>query len=197
VLDLAKAVGEFESLRDAAECVAIDFDVPRTLQGSHLKNPDGLPVPPACDDPLALLVRSGVWATLSIHAQRLIPVFLGLGIWDDGDWDCIVTVANRALMRYGHIASFTNISVGVAELERVGWLMRMEPRGRGAMPIKGAMPYHLTPLSERVRELADATAPAFGDAIRKEKSERKRKRQEREQHLLLQQKRFRQRGRRP
>jgi len=57
------------------------------------------------------------------------------------------------------------------------------PHTRGNAPINGTAQYRLTPLSRSVRELADLTAPGFGDAIRKEKAVRKLKQQGRERVL--------------
>jgi len=186
VVDLMMHIGNFSSARDAVLCFASDlrsFDVPTIPKGSHLKNPDCLIVPPACEDPICLLVLSGVWADLSVTAQRLIPVLLNLGRWEESGSDCTIRISYRAMMRYSGIESPNAIKDVLDELENIGWLVRLGSPQRGESPIKGTAEYRLTPLSQGVMELANKMAPQFGAAIQAAKAARKRQRQEREQRL--------------
>ena len=177
VLEMVKDYGDLDSLSTAAECIANMFeDVPYKPKGSHLNNPKGLAVPPACDDPLALLIKSGLWAKLPVPVQRLIPVLLDFGTWEDGNWDCLLTISNRAMMTYSGIGTFTSIKPSLLKLEEMGWLEILDSP-RGDSPIKGTGRYRITPLSERVRKLADEHAPGFGDDIKAQKAFRKRERQ--------------------
>jgi hypothetical protein len=183
VLDMVKDYGHFDSLLDAAECIAIDFAVPRIEKGSHLHNPESATVPPTCEDPIALLVCTGVWSELPTPTQRLIPVLLSLATWTDDHAAGTVTLSYRAMMTYSGMNNHTSIRQALIELERIGWLEVLDSPSRGESPIKGTGRYRLTPLSQRVRDLADRTAPGFGDAIKADKADRKRKRVERAREL--------------
>lgn len=183
VLTMVKDYGHFDSLLEAAECIAIDFDVPRIAKGSHLNNPDCQVVPPACEDPIALLVSSGVWSELPTPTQRLIPVLLSLATWTDDHSPGIITLSYRGMTTFSGMNNHTSIRQALTELERIGWLEVLDSPSRGESPIKGTGRYRLTPLSQRVRDLADRTAPGFGDAIKADKADRKRQREERAREL--------------
>jgi DNA-binding HxlR family transcriptional regulator len=189
VIDMLMDIGNFGSQLTAVLCFERElssFAVPTIRRGSHLKNPDALDVPPALKEPLALLIRSGVWATLSVPVQRLIPVFLALTDWDDGNLEGTLRLSNRAMMRYSAIGTFTSISQALTELERIGWVTRLESTRRGNSQIEDTAGYRITPLSDAVKELAISTSPTFGEAIKAEKAIRKRKREERSRVLQSQ-----------
>jgi hypothetical protein len=183
VLNMVKDYAPFDTLLEAAECVAIDFDVPRIAKGSHLNNPDCQVVPPACEDPIALLVCTGVWSELPTPTQRLIPVLLSLATWTNDHSSGIITLSYRGMMTFSGINNYTSIRQALTELQGMGWLEVLDSPSRGESPIKGTGRYRLTPLSERVRDLANRTAPGFGDAIKAEKADRKRQREERAREL--------------
>jgi DNA-binding HxlR family transcriptional regulator len=186
VVDMMMHMGIFREPLQAVQYFAPalrPFDVPTIAKGSHLKNPDCQTVPPACDDPITLLVVPGLWCGLSVTTQRLIPVLLALSKWEELGSHRPIRLSYRAMMRYSGIESPNAIKAALDELEGMGWLERIESPPRGNSPIKDTAEYSLTPLSARVKELADDNAPKFGAAIVAEKPARKRKRQEREQHL--------------
>jgi hypothetical protein len=178
VLDMVQYVGGLDR-QEAAECVAHYFHVPRIAMGSRFKNPDCFPEPPACKDPIRLLVSSGIWASLSVCAQRLIPVFLALAEWEEFV-ECSKHMPYRTMTRYSGIKSPNAIKSALDELEKIGFLRRLESRTRGASPIKEAGEFVVTPLSEKLKQLADGTAPKFGAEIKSEKAARKQQRQERQ-----------------
>lgn len=183
VLEMVQDCG-FDSLTEAAECVAAFYEVPRKPRGSHLNNPLAETVAPACEDPLALLVKSGVWSNLTVPTQRLIPVLLTFAQLEIGSADHLVLQLSYGAMKtYSGIGGDNSVSKALKELVKIGWIERLEPRARGNSPIEATAQYRLTPLSANVRGLANATAPGFGDAIRKQKAVRKRQRQEREREL--------------
>jgi hypothetical protein len=189
VIDMLMDIGNFDSPLTAVQCFARElssFSVPNIPKGSHLNNPDALNVPPALKEPLALLVRSGVWSTLPVPVQRLIPVFLELTEWGDGVLEGTLYISNRAMMRYSGIGSFTSISQALTKLESMGWATRLEATLRGDSPIEATKLYRVTPLSETVRQLAISTSPTFGDTIKADKAIRKRQREERSRVLQSQ-----------
>jgi hypothetical protein len=179
VVDMVKKFGGFGTLPDTGECVATFFTVPRIRKASHLNNPKGESVPPDCRDPLALLVKSGLWSQLSVPVQRLIPVLLKLPKWEDGRSECVHRISNRAMMQFTGIGTFTGISEAMTDLAAIGWLERLQLRRRGGSLVYDTAQYRLTPLSAPVRKLADDTAQKFSQKIREEQVLRRQNRQER------------------
>jgi hypothetical protein len=180
VLDMVQDFGGFGELSDAAEYISCHYpNAPRKSKASYLKNPTGEHVPPGCRNPWTLLITSGIWSDLSVPSQRLIPVFLQRSNWRD-DEECVFHFSNRAMMRYSGIGTFTGISEALAELKAIGWLERLPVRQRERSPEREIAGYRLTPLSQRLRKFADATATKFGATIFQEKAIARRKRQERE-----------------
>jgi hypothetical protein len=174
VLDMVREFDRIEDLTDAAECIAFYFPIiPEISPGSHLRNPTWDDVPPGCKDPLILLTASGIWAQLTVPAQRLIPVSLAFASKNE---ESTVRVSYRALQRYSGIESPNSIRAAVTELEAIGFLKRRPLRARGNSPVKETAEYYVTPLSDRLREFANRISPQFGDAILIEKATRRQKR---------------------
>jgi hypothetical protein len=186
VVDLLMHVGDFSDPLVAVRYFAPElasYQVPTIPKGSHLKNPQGLPVPPACDDPLRLLVVSGVWATLSETTQRLMPVFLALTDWRAENPKPEFELSYRAMTRFSGVKSPNAINESLDNLTSIGWMERIAQSPRGKSPIKDTAWYRLTPLSDRVRAAADANAPKFAKAIKDEKAVRKQEREDRKRQL--------------
>jgi hypothetical protein len=165
------------------ETFAHDLNVPYISKGSHRRNPDCQPVPPACDDPISLLVVSGVWQNLPVTAHSIIPALLALADWHPDEPRPTLRVGYRTITRYSSVKSPNAIKKTLDELEGIGWLERLPPDARGDSPIKNTAAYRLTPLSERIRQLADVTSPGFGKQIVAEKEKQRLRRQNRKQQL--------------
>ena len=180
VVDLLMHVGGFDSPRIAALCFASDLDVPTIARGSHLNNPDCQVVPPTCEDPIGLLILTGVWSALPEPVKSLMPVLLKLAKWSDSDNEPTLHISYGAMMTYSGMSSPNVISKALTEMARIGWLERLESPPRGDSSVKPAASYRLTPLSDRVMDRANATAPLFGAKILTQKAARKVKRQARE-----------------
>jgi len=185
VIDMLVDIGNFDSQLTAAQCFASELNAPKIPKGSHLKNPDALAVPPALKEPLALLIRSGVWANLSVPVQRLIPVLLEFTEWEEECLEGTLRLSYRAMMRYSGIGTFTSINPALAELEGIGWATRLDATRRGESPIKNTAVYRITPLSDAVKKLATSVSGEFGEAIKAEKAESKRKREARSRMLAI------------
>ncbi len=183
VLDMVKCFGRFETLRDAAECVAAYYpDMPRKAKASYLNNPRGEPVPPGCVNPNSLLVTSGIWGELSTPSQKLIPVLLAFYKQDSA---APFPLSQRAMMQYSGIGSFTGISEALTELKAVGFLERLPVRRRERSPEKETARFCVTPLSQRLRDFADITAQRFGATIFQEKAIAREKRRQRNLKWML------------
>jgi hypothetical protein len=190
VLDMVNEVGGFNSLLEAAEFVALVCEVPRIAKGSHLNNPNGELIPPALKNPMSLLIKTGIyggvdeiWRGLSESTKSLIPILLDFAEWNEDRTEGTLRLSYRAMQRYSGLASPNAISRAILELERISWLQRvlsLQPRKKITREV-GL--YRLTPFSIAVRGLADAIAPHFGNAIKTEKAERRRQREEHEQQL--------------
>jgi hypothetical protein len=179
VLDMVREFDGIEDLTVAAKCIAVYFTIPERPRGSHLRNPKWEQVPPGWTDPVVLMVVTGVWAGLSAPAQRLIPVFLAFERTRSEEEDGI-PVSYGALQRYSSVESPNSIRAVLTELEAIGFLERLPLRTRGKSPVKATAWYRITPLSQRLIEFANKTAPQFGDEIVKEKAARQQKRLARE-----------------
>ncbi|HKN74222.1 MAG TPA: hypothetical protein VJW94_03515 [Candidatus Acidoferrum sp.] len=186
VLDMVRNFEKFETLRDAAEHVANYFpDLPRKPKASYLSNPTGESVPPDCRNPWVLLISSGIWAELSVPSQRLIPVLLTHSKWKDDGQTYRLKLSQRAMMRYSGVGSFTGINEALTELAAIGFLERVPVPRRKSSVERETAEYVLTPLSQRLRELADAAVANFGEAIFQSKAIRRREKQARERKRMF------------
>ena len=179
VVDLLMHVGEFDSPRDAALCFAPNLDVPAIAKGSHLNNPDCQVVPPTCEDPIGLLILSGLWRELSVTSQRLAPVLLVLSKWRPENPEPTFRLSYLAMTRFSKVTSPNQIKAAIDELVGIGWMERLGSPTRGDSPVRDTAQYRLTPLSDSFRKFADATATPFGDDIKAEKAIQMQRRHER------------------
>lgn len=178
-IDMLRHASGFDSALDAVRVFGLHKWAPTIAKGSHLNNPEGRETPRACEDPLSLLVLSGVWADQPATVQRLIPVLLAMGKKESDDPEPVIQLSYRAMTRYSGVISPNEISEALDALAAMGWLERLGHEYRGNSPIRKAARYKLMPLSYKVRELADLTAPQFGKKIDREKRARLRATQER------------------
>jgi hypothetical protein len=184
VLDMVQTFGEFNTLRDAAEFVAIYYPgLPRKPKASFMNNPKCDPVPAGCRDPWTLLITSGIYAELAAPSQRLLPVLLEFAK-RRGDGEPL-RVSQRAMMQYSGIASFTPISEALTELAMIGLLERLPVARRRHSPERDTAEYIVTPLSPRLRKFAEVTCAKLGEAVRREKAIRSRERLERDRKRMF------------
>ena len=168
---------------EAAQWIAGHFDVPQIPKRRHLEPSSSLRW---CDvgheQPIELLVKSGIWAGLSPQAQRVAPVLLCFATKEDRD-TFRVQISDRALMRYSGVKSFSSVGKAKRQLEEIEWLecLPSEPRPGGAM--RTACTYRLTPYSEGLKELANAMAAQNREEIAAEREIRKQQRRARRSAL--------------
>jgi hypothetical protein len=186
VLDMVQDFGGYKTLREAAEYVAGYYpDLPRKAKASYLKNPKVEPVPPGCRDPWILLISSGIYAELSVSSQRLIPVLLERANWKDNGPECLLRLSERAMMQFSGIGSYTGIGEALTELNAIGFLEKLLAPRRANSPERETGVYRLTPLSPRLKQLADNNCPKFGETIYQEKAIARQKRKERDRKRRL------------
>lgn len=139
--------------------IAERFEVPTIATGKHLKDESRSVARYGFEDPLELLVHSGLWAELSPPAQRVAVVMINLADKQQGREVWRLPISYRALRRYSRIGSDQSISRAVQELQVIGWLYVENRNVRAsAGPWRETNCYVLTPFSDSVRELANAIA---------------------------------------
>jgi predicted transcriptional regulator len=177
-LDLVMDVNRVQAA-DAALWIAGRFPVPRLKLGAHLKGRESDRIQYGTEQPIELLIRSGIWATLSQQTQRLIPVVLVYATKRSGQDVYDLELSYAAMRRYSGISSLSSVSQALNEMREIGW---MPPKARGSVNAGPGQPcarYVLTPFSDQLRELANSTVQEHKTAIEAEKEIRARIRRER------------------
>ncbi len=117
---------------------------------------------------------------MSHPAQLLVVTFVELKVEGQRDESWELEISYRALARYSGLKSDASVSKGLKDLERIGWLRRQRRRtGRSRGPVRETATYIVTPNSDSVRELANATAADLRAAIDEERQMRAEKRAQR------------------
>jgi hypothetical protein len=167
----------------AAQWIAARFEVPYIPKRRHLE-----PNPPRrlCDvgreQPIELLVKSGIWSSLSAQAQRVAPVLLSFSEPEERE-TFRVTISNRAIMRYSGVKSFSSVSKGISQLEEIEWLVRVPCPTRSGRVMRSVCSYRLTPYSDALVALANALADQNKREIAAEREMRQDQRRARRQAL--------------
>jgi hypothetical protein len=168
---------------EAARWLDEHFDVPQIPKHRHLEPNQPLRW---CDvgheQPIELLVKSGIWAMLCAQAQRIAPVLLTLGSKQDHQ-TFRVRISNRALMRYGGAKSFSSVGKAIGQLEEIGWLKTMPDDPSHGAVVRNTNTYILTPFSDSLMELAQATLRQMRMDVEAERELRKCQRRARAEAL--------------
>jgi hypothetical protein len=176
VVDLVMDVLEVDA-GGAARWIEANFDVPRIPKGKHLQST--APIRPYLvghEQPIELLIKSGLWANLSMQTQRIAPVLIELAERKEQN-TFRVRISYRAIMHHSGVRSEKSVRKALTELEEIGWLSaapRAEKAGRGILRDVGA--YLLTPYSDLVQELANAVAAEMRTEIEQERELRRQRR---------------------
>jgi len=168
---------------EAARWIAEHFDVPQIPKRRHLEPNQ----PPRWYDvgheqPIELLVKSGIWARLSPQAQRIAPVLFGLATKEDRD-TFRVQISNRAIMRYSGVKSFSSVCKAIGQLGEIEWLQCIPGTVRAGTELRSTSTYLLTPYSDALQELANTTFVQQKQEIEAEREIRKQQRRARREAL--------------
>jgi len=183
-----KLLGPIDLVVDVRECnlpeairwIAQRFEVPSIPKGKQLVKPKGHVARYGYERPIELLLRSGLWAKMSHPAQMLAVTFVELKVEGQRDRSWELEISYRGLAQYSGLKSDASVSKGLKELQRIGWLQRQRRRtGRSRGPVRETATYTVTPYSDAVRELANATAADLRAAIEEERQMRAEKRAQR------------------
>jgi hypothetical protein len=154
-IDLVMAVLEL-SAADAALWIAARFEVPKIPTGKRLVEADRCRSQAGCDRGLGLLVRSGLWGTLSAPAQSAAAV-----LWETCEKDEPTTqefpirISYAGISRYSGVRSPNAIHKALMELGEIGFL-KFPEAGLRRTPARTAAKYIVTPNSDELYELAQA-----------------------------------------
>jgi hypothetical protein len=184
VVDLVMDVHAVD-VRAAAEWLATNFNVPRIRKGKHLQA-----ATPARsfmvghEQPIELLVKSGIWAGLSPQAQRIVPVLFYFAERQHQN-TFLVRIAYRRIMRYSGVRSFTSMSKALKQLEEIGWLKPAPSGGsvRSGAILREVSSYVLTPFSDELCDLANGTTAEIRAEIEAERELREEQRRARRRAL--------------
>jgi hypothetical protein len=134
------------------------------------------------EQPIELLVKSGIWPALSPQAQRIAPALLSLATKEERD-TFRVRISNRGIMRYSGVRSFSSVSKGIRQLEEIEWLECLPSDALAGSVLRSVSTYRLTPYSDGLMELAQAMAAQSRKEIEAERELRKQQRRAR-RHAL-------------
>ena len=166
---------------EAALWLSARFSVPSLPKGAHLtRKTERRGVQYGTEQPLELLVLSGLWAKLNTQTQRLLPALLSLAKKRSGNPVYDLQISYGALKRYTGIASLSSVSKALSEAQAIGWLQKAQTRNHG--PHQPVAQYVLTPFSDELYELANAVAIEQSQIIEAEKELRREKRNHRISH---------------
>jgi hypothetical protein len=177
VVDLVMDARGF-SVADAARWLDQNFAVRRIPPRKHLAEAGSRrPYLVGMEQPLELLVQSGIWARLSVPAQRIVPVLLSFAE-SAGLERFEVTISYRGLTRYSGLKSFSAVSKGLEELSEIGWLQRAGNAARGLL-LRETGRYVVTPFADAVRDLGNTLSLEERESIQAERELRNEQRRER------------------
>jgi len=166
------------TVADAARWLEQNFEVRRIPPRRHLAEAgERRPYQVGTEQPIELLVRSGLWARLSAPAQGIVPVLLSFAE-PSGFETFQVEISYRGMMRYSGLKSFSAVSGALNQLAEIGWLRRPGNHARGEI-VRETGAYVLTPLSDAVKELGNAIFQEERQTIQAERELREEQRRHR------------------
>src|ERR1039458_687926 len=161
-LDFVMDVLNLSSPADAALWIAARFPVPLIPARKHLA---GARRGERVQSGLALMIRSGLWAQLSPAAQAIAPVLLEMAERDSPASERLtVQLSYVGITRMTGIQSPNAIRRSLVELSEIGLMLPPAGRTPGKLLQETAC-YTLTPYSEELLEMAQATAQQAKDEI--------------------------------
>jgi len=166
------------SAADAALWIAEHFDVPTIPKGKRLTEEPRFRSQAGCERGLGLLVRCGLFGTLSESARSLAVVFAEMCDKDEPmAYEFPVQISYGGITRYSGVVSSNAIRKALLALGEIGFLQLPEA-GRRRSPQNPAATYIVTPNSNELNELAQAQAAQMRTEIAAERELRRRLRTE-------------------
>jgi hypothetical protein len=120
-IDLVMSVRNV-NLKEAVRWIAARWNIPPAPPGRHINHqqrwPEHVRVG-TCGSPLELLVRSGVWASLTPAQRSIIPVLLIFTDLETGK----ATISYRGIMRHAGVQSQTTVAQALKRFEALHLLV--------------------------------------------------------------------------
>jgi hypothetical protein len=177
-IDFVMDVLDMISAADAALWIARRFDVPMIPAGKRLVDPERFRFRVGYEHGLELLIRSGLWGTLSGPAQSIAAVFSTMAETNEPSaQEAPIRLSYAGIKRYSGVASPNAIRSALLELGEIGFLQLPEASLR-RFPQRGAAVYIVTPNSDELRELANAFSAQMKMEIAAERELRSRLKRE-------------------
>jgi predicted transcriptional regulator len=166
------------SAADAALWIAARFPVPSVPRRRPVPKPHAS-YRVGYENGIGLLVRSGLWGTLSEAARCIAPVLLEMAERvSPGSEEFTLQISYVGITRFSGVRSHRAIRNALIELADIGFV-RLPCDGMRKSPERGAARYIITPFADELREAANAFAAQLIIEIAAEKELRKRARQQR------------------
>ena len=113
------------------------FELKYISKGQHLKDRHAIrPYQVGHEQPIELLIKSGLWANLSPPTQRIAPVLLCFAHRGKEPDTFEVRISYRAIQRYSGVSSFETISTSLQQLAELEWLKKL-PQAKPMPPCYG------------------------------------------------------------
>jgi hypothetical protein len=166
------------SAADAALWIGARFKVPSVPRRRPLPKADA-PYRVGYEHGIGLLVRSGLWGTLSEAARCIAPMLLEMAEKvSSTSQDFTLQMSYVAISRFSGVRSPRSVREALVELTEIGFL-RQPCASLQRHPERSASRYTITPLSDALREAANGFAAQTQTEIAAEKELRKRARERR------------------
>jgi hypothetical protein len=166
------------SAADAALWIAARFPVPSVPRRRPVPKPHAS-YRVGYESGIGLLVRSGLWGTLSEAARCIAPVLLEMAERvSPGSGEFTLQLSYVAICRFSGVRSHRAVRRALVDLIEIGFLRPTCAR-RQRLSERSASLYIITPFSDQLREAANALAAQNRHEIAAEKELRKRAREQR------------------
>jgi hypothetical protein len=174
-----------ECLNEAVAWLDANFTIPRIAKRKHLDSePLRRPNRVGYEDPIGLLVRTGIWGTISTSAQRIAPVLLAFAEPDESRRDHFtLQISYRALMRYSGVHSNNAVSAALNELAAIEWARRVVAKPKPGALLRKTGAYVLTPYSDALIEIGNTLSLSNRETISAERELRRVRRNQRTAEL--------------
>jgi hypothetical protein len=169
----SKPMGPIDFVMDVLDCSAADgalwiaarFSVPTIAAGRRLDEVERYRGRIGHERGLDLLVRSGIFGTLSEATRMITPVFLAMAEkLEPTDQESSIRISYGGISRYSGVSSPTAIRKALTELGEIGFL-RFPEGGFCRSPERQAALYIVSPNSTELHELAQAIAAQMNSEI--------------------------------
>lgn len=162
------------SAADSALWIAARFEVPTILAGKRLEEPHRLRNRFGYDQGLGLLIKSGLYGTLSEAARSIAPVLMEMSVKEkQTDQHSEVQISYVGISRFSGIRSPNSVRKALVELQEVGFLVLADANVRRS-PARKVSRYLVTPNSEILVEHAHLYSSQLRSEIAAERELRER-----------------------